>query len=339
VGTASEKRSPDVNRHEFLPISIVFSERFLEHDPGKDHPELPARISTVLDVLKEGPLAKAITFYEPVPCTWEDMLMVHQEEYLFRFEERVLKGRQFLDHPDNRLSYSIYQVAMLAAGAGIKAIDLLEAQISNRIKIAPPFCLVRPPGHHADPTHALGFCFLNNAAIAARYWQKRYGRKKIIIFDFDAHHGNGIQDTFYQDPDVYYISIHEDPILSFPGTGFREETGEGAGKGRNLNIPLMAGGIEKEIIKILDQEITPEIETFAPDAMIIAAGFDAHRMDDMSGLQFRTSTYGRIGQYIRIWSEQYCSARTISILEGGYSLEVLGPSVERYLGALSIKLD
>jgi len=324
-----------VTEARFLPFDILFSERFLDHDPGPDHPESPARMTAILDRLGSGPLSRSYRLVEPEPCALSDILRVHDQNYLFRFEERVLKGRQFLDHPDNRLSWFIYQSALLAAGACTKAVDLAE---SRARQAAPPFCLVRPPGHHADPKHALGFCFLNNAAIAARYWQREHERRRILIFDFDAHHGNGIQDVFYEDPDVFYISLHEDPILSFPGTGFSDETGQGPGLGANLNIPFRQGGTEEEVLELLETRVEPAIEEFEPEAMIVAAGFDAHIMDDMSGLQFTTRTYGKIGTYVRAWAEGFCSGRVVSILEGGYNLDVLGPSVELYLGALSIEL-
>ena len=319
-----------------MPFQILYSPRFLDHDPGPDHPESPARLTSILETLEAGPLSASMLLTEPKPCSLSDILAVHDENYLFRFEEQVLKGRQFLDHPDNRLSWFTYQSAMLAAGACVTAVDLAETKGPD---MAPPFCLVRPPGHHADPRHALGFCFLNNAAIAARYWQKRHGRKRILIFDFDAHHGNGIQDLFYHDPDVFYLSIHEDPILSFPGTGFADERGEGAGLGANLNIPLTRGGTEQEVMELLEGQVSEAVEAFAPEAVIAAAGFDAHLMDDMSGLQYRTGTYGKIGTYVRAWAEQFAQGRLVSILEGGYNLDVLGRSVELYLGALSIEID
>ena len=242
-----------------------------------------------------------------------------------RFEEVALSGRSYLGHPDNQLCYETYEIALLAAGAGLTGIDLIEKEPNDSI-----FCSVRPPGHHAEKSIALGFCFLNNVAVAARYWQQEYSRQKIAIVDFDAHHGNGIQSAFEEDPDILYISTHEHPTFSFPGTGYAEERGTGSGKGTTLNIPLLPGAGDLEVRKAFAEQIEPTLVKFRPDAIIIAAGFDGHKFDDMSGLSFSTELYGHLGRRIASLGENLCNGRVLSILEGGYHLPSLATSVGAY---------
>jgi acetoin utilization deacetylase AcuC-like enzyme len=217
-----------------------------------------------------------------------------------------------------------------AAGAVCAAVD---GVIDGSFKQA--FCAVRPPGHHAEPTRPFGFCFFNNRVIAARYWQKHYGRRRICVLDFDAHHGNGIQTAFEEDADVLYVSIHEHPSFSYPGTGWAEERGLGPGRGTLLNIPLPPGSRDDQVLEALDRDVFAALEAFRPEAMVIAAGFDAHLEDDMSGLAYSTELYGRIGSRLAAWSESFCPGRLLHILEGGYHLPVLGDCVETYLKGLA----
>lgn len=304
--------------------------RYLDHDTGgDDHPEIPARLQVIESALARLDWAVPNLTIEPTPAEKRWLLAVHPEEYLLRFEEVALSGRSYLGHPDNQLSYATYEIALLAAGGGLTGIDLLEKHPGS---VA--FCNVRPPGHHAEKTIALGFCFLNNVAIAARYWQKKYSRHRIAIIDFDAHHGNGIQSIFEEDPEVLYISTHEHPTFSFPGTGYGEETGSGLGEGTTLNIPFLPGTADQDMKKAFLEQIEPAIARFKPEALIIAAGFDAHRLDDMSGLLFSTELYGFLGQRIARLGSKHCAGRLLSILEGGYHLPSLAASVSEYCRAI-----
>ncbi len=321
--------------NEFGKLKIVYSDRFLLHDTGgKDHPESAARLDVIWQSLENGPLAGNIEVLSPRKVDRELLLSVHSEAYVFRFEEACLSGMEMLGHSDNRISYQSYEVALLSAGASQSGIDFLEnMKTSDRV-----FCCIRPPGHHSEESLALGFCFFNNAAIAARYWQNVYNRKRIFILDFDAHHGNGIQEIFDEDPDVFYASIHEHPTFSFPGTGYEEDTGTGRGEGATLNIALPPGGSDSAVLKALEGRVAGALEDFQPDCIIAAAGFDAHEYDDMSGLAYSTRLYGHIGTFLGALADRYCDGRLLSILEGGYNLDVLGPSVEMYLGGLSLKV-
>ena len=316
----------------FKNIHLVTSPDYLLHDTGDpDHPEQPERLKAILSKLEQGPLSQGLLKVSPVPASRENILAVHDDNYLLRFEDACLSGREYFGHTDNRICYETWQVAFLSAGGGITGIDLIEADQADLV-----FCAIRPPGHHAEAGLPLGFCFFNNVAVAARYWQKKYGRKRILIFDFDAHHGNGIQEIFDEDSGVMYVSIHEHPTFSFPGTGWDYENGTGAGQGFTFNFPLPPGAGDEQVLQTLKEKITPAVENFRPECIIIAAGFDAHSVDDMSGLDWTTLVYGRLGTVIANWADRFTQGRVLSILEGGYVPEALAASVETYLGGLSL---
>ncbi len=312
-----------------LPASLIIidDQRYLLHDTGGcGHPEIPARLQAIHQAIEQSESISDVTFLPPQPAARDYLTLSHDENWLFRFEESVLSGQTFIDHSDNQISYDSYEVACLAAGAGITAVDLLENQEADNV-----FCLVRPPGHHAEHSYPFGFCFFNNCVVALRYWQKQYAKKRILVFDFDAHHGNGIQSAFEEEAGSFYISIHEHPSFSYPGTGYGEETGIGEGKGSILNIPLSPGSGRRELDNIFGSVIPEKLEEWQPQAIIVAAGFDAHKEDDMSGLSYSTELYEEIGREIKKWADVYTDGKIISILEGGYEISVLGESVESYL--------
>ncbi|MCK4838844.1 MAG: histone deacetylase [Desulfobulbaceae bacterium] len=304
--------------------------RYLQHETdGDDHPEIPARLEEVNCQLQRLARTNQIICLEPCEAERRWILAIHSNDYLLRFEETALTGHSYFGHPDNRLGYYTYEIALLAAGAGLAGIDLAEKEPHATI-----FCSVRPPGHHAEKSMALGFCFLNNVAIAARYWQDKYQRRRIAIIDFDAHHGNGIQAAFEESPEVFYLSIHEHPTFSFPGTGYAEENGTGAGIGMTLNITLLPGAKDTEVQNAFTRQIEPALEDFKPEVLIIAAGFDGHRLDDMSGLAYSSMLYRFFGQEIAALGRRHCQGRVITILEGGYHLPSLGESFTEYCSGL-----
>ena len=311
-------------------ITIVTDSFLLSHDTGGgEHPEVPERLQAVDRQLQSGPLASSLNYvqHEPAPREW--LLSFHTEAWLFRFEESVLSGRTYMDHPDNQICYESYDVAISSAGTGLTGVDLIEKD-----GFGPVFCSTRPPGHHAEPNMPFGFCFLNNCVIAARYWQKKYKRQRVCIIDFDAHHGNGIQTAFEEDADSLYISIHEHPSFSYPGTGYAEEKGMEAGIGTILNIPLLPGASDRKFFEAWDREINEKLNQFKPEVIIIAAGFDGHEQDDMSGLNYTTQLYGELGRKIGLLAEKFTQGRLLSILEGGYHIPSLAESVEEYLTGL-----
>ncbi|HBI14459.1 MAG TPA: histone deacetylase [Desulfobulbaceae bacterium] len=311
-------------------ITLVTSSRFGDHDiRGEEHPEVAARLQCISDQLQAGNLAPLLRYVEPTEAGRQWLLTFHNDSWLFRFEEEVLSGRSFIGHQDNQVCYETFAVAQLAAGAAINGVDLVEGGSGG-----PVFCAVRPPGHHAEPNLPLGFCFLNNCVIAARYWQKQHNRRRLCVLDFDAHHGNGIQTAFEEDREVLYISIHEHPSFSFPGTGFAEETCGGRDEGGLLNVPLQPGAGDEQVIAALDGKVAERLAGFRPEALIIAAGFDGHREDDMSGLNYSTALYQMLGERIGGWAREHAGGRVLSILEGGYHLPSLAASVEAYLTGL-----
>ncbi|OAG26795.1 histone deacetylase family protein [Thermodesulfatator autotrophicus] len=307
-------------------LPVIFSPDFQYHRTSPQHPEKPERLDVIMKRLKEGLLGEIIKIIEPSPAPLEWVKEVHDSNYLLRFEEACLRGRSFICGKENEICYDTYEIAFIAAGAVLKAVDLVE----KGEKFI--FCPVRPPGHHAERYTALGFCFLNNVAIGARYWQKNYGRR-ILIIDWDAHHGNGIQNIFYEDDEVFYVSIHENPRFSFPGTGLPEEKGRGRGEGYNLNIPLSLDSGDVQFIEAFLEKIEPVVKEFKPEGLIIAAGFDAHQDDDMAYLNVTTAGFAEASEIVRQWSEEF-DFPVISVLEGGYNLDILPVCVAVHLKAM-----
>lgn len=304
--------------------------RYLHHETGGgEHPETPDRLKEIAHQVQKLNSTQQLVTLEPQAAKRDLILTIHSDAYLLRFEETALAGHSYLCHPDNSLGYDTYEIALLAAGAGLTGIDLAEKESHATI-----FCSVRPPGHHAEQSIALGFCFLNNVAIAARYWQDKYQRQRIAIIDFDAHHGNGIQAAFEESPDIFYASIHEHPTFSFPGTGYAEEHGTGAGLDTTLNIPLLPGATDLEAQSAFTQQIEPALNDFKPDALLLAAGFDGHRLDDMSGLAYSSSLYRFFGQRVTALAQHHCQGRVVTILEGGYHMPSLGESFNKYCSGL-----
>lgn len=309
-----------------ISVTIISDPAYSKHDTGGgEHPEIPERLQVIADALQESSLRPYLKSLSPKPATRSQLLVFHTEDWLFRFEEAVLKGMTYIDHPDNQVGYESYDIATLSAGAGLVGVDKVEADSDTVV-----FGLNRPPGHHAEPNMPFGFCFFNNCVIAARYWQEQYHRKRICILDFDAHHGNGIQTAFEEDPDAAYISIHEHPSFSYPGTGWPEENGLGAGKGTLLNLPLLPGAGDEQVRETF-ASIVSFLERFQPEALVVGAGFDAHVDDDMSGLAFSTDIYLELGMFVAELAHTFTQGRLLSLLEGGYNIEKLGSCTALFL--------
>nr|GMD49602.1 histone deacetylase 14 isoform X2 [Ipomoea batatas] len=218
-----------------------------------------------------------------------------------------------------------FQESLMAAGAGISVLDSVVA--ASRVSQDPPvgFALIRPPGHHAIPKGAMGFCVFGNIAIAARYAQRVHGLKRVFIIDFDVHHGNGTNDAFYEDPDVFFLSTHQDG--SYPGTGKIDQIGAGQGEGSTLNLPLPGGSGDTAMRKVFDDVIAPCAQRFKPDIILVSAGYDAHMLDPLAHLQFTTGTYYMLASNIKQLAKDLCGGRCVFFLEGGYNLDSLSHSV------------
>jgi len=306
---------------------IVYSDVYLNHETG-DHPESPRRLTAIMDGLESRKILDDLVQVEPIRARTEEIELVHSPSYNKWVEEMVNRGERFLDAGDTVVSAGSYEAALLAAGGVIAAVDAVMAgNISNC------FCAVRPPGHHALYDRAMGFCLFNNVAIGARYLQKSYGIKRVLIVDWDVHHGNGTQDTFYRDPFVFYFSTHQYP--HYPGSGSAGETGAGEGEGLTLNIPMDSGAGDDEYLRVFNEKLVPAMGEFQPEFVFVSAGFDGHMSDPLSSINLTGEGFGRLTAVVKGIADKYASSRLISVLEGGYDLDGLSDSVaEHILGLL-----
>ena len=274
----------------------------------------------------------ALTRYSPRPAERHWVETVHTDEYIRRAESACSAGLPFLDSMDVAISPRSYEVALLAAGAPLALADALVAgEIHNG------FALVRPPGHHAEHNTALGFCLFNNVAILARYLQRQHGFDKIAIVDWDVHHGNGTQHTFESDPSVLYVSTHQYPY--YPGTGAASERGEGRGKGTIVNCPMRAGSTDSAYELAFMERIIPALEAYAPEVILISAGFDAHRDDPLAEIKLSTAAFSWMSERVLEIADHRAGGRVLSLLEGGYNLTRLGDCVAAHLAELKRAAD
>jgi acetoin utilization deacetylase AcuC-like enzyme len=246
-----------------------------------------------------------------------------------RFEEACLWGMPEFEHQDNSICRDTYDIALLAVGGVLKAIDsVMEGEVKNA------FCAIRPPGHHAEIDKAMGFCYFNNVAIGARYLQQRWNIKRVAIIDFDVHHGNGTQHIFETDDTVFYYSIHEHPSFAYPGTGREFETGHSGGEGYTVNTPILPGRGDDEYREKLTTDLEPAFKKFDPEVVLLSAGFDAHVSDLMSGTSLTTEGYDYVNETILNLVNGNAGGRVISVLEGGYNLEILPTLVANHIKKL-----
>ena len=300
---------------------FVSDSTFLQHDSGPGHPESPRRLAAIVERLERGAL-EGVRQVRPRAASLESVLRVHDREYLDGV--RDMSANRTADTP---VSPATYDCALLASGGVQTAIDEVMAGRADNA-----FCAHRPPGHHAEVNLAMGFCYFNHAAVAARYLQDHHGLERIAVLDWDVHHGNGTQHTFEEDPSVYYFSIHQYP--HYPGTGAASERGKGAGRGTTLNLPVPAGYGDDEYLRLFREMLEPALEAFGPEFVLISAGFDAHRSDPLGGMELTEGGFENLTTLVLRMASRLCQKRVVSLLEGGYDLEATAASVEAHLHAL-----
>jgi len=294
-----------------------------EHLTGPHHPERPERFDAALDALSGMELAAI----RPRLANFDEIALCHRAEYIRMVEREVMTGFHELSTGDTIISHRSWDAALRATGATLNAVDAVFSK-----RMANAFCIVRPPGHHATPVIGMGFCIFNNIAIAARYAQKKYGIGKVLIADWDVHHGNGTQDIFYSDGSVFFFSTHQHPW--YPGTGLPDETGDGPGRGMTLNCPFPAGSGRKEILGAFQEKLLPAAKEVKPELVLISAGFDSRAGDPLGQFTLTDADFADLTHVMREIADQYASGRLVSVLEGGYSLTGLASAVRAHVQAL-----
>lgn len=295
-----------------------------QHDPGPGHPEQVARWDAAVRGIGAGriaaPAGRAATF--------EELALCHTPEYIRTARRDVEAGMAALSTGDTDVCAHSYEVALRAAGTCLTAVDMvMRGEAGNAM------CVVRPPGHHATHNRGMGFCLFNNVAVAARYAQRRHGAERVLIADWDVHHGNGTQDIFYADPSVFFFSTHQSPW--YPGTGAAQETGAGAARGRTMNCPFPAGSGREEILGAFRNRLAPAMDDFKPDLVMISAGFDSRRNDPLGRFLLADADFAELTGMLLEMADKSAKGRLVSVLEGGYNLEGLSKAVGAHADALS----
>ena len=304
-----------------MKVGVVFSPVYFEHDTG-EHPENASRLEAVVSHLKESGTWEKLAHISPSPATLEELLRVHSEGHVRYVREMAESGGGRID-ADTVISSRSFEAALYAAGGVKSALDTVM-----RGEGSSAFALVRPPGHHATRTQTMGFCLFNNVAVAAAHALDMYKLQRVLILDFDVHHGNGTQDIFQSEPRVCYISVHQSPL--YPGSGSVEERGTG----NTFNIPLPPGCGDKEYERIYDEVVSPLAGRFKPQIVFISAGFDAHWADELASMCLSITGYAQIMRSIKSLADELCGGKLVLSLEGGYNLAALSGAVNAVFDVL-----
>jgi len=309
-----------------MSTALVYDPAYLKHVTGH-HPESPERLKVIISALQQDEaLWTRLHHLSPRPVSDKDIMRCHSYRLIEQVRSLCENRVRFVDL-DTAICPESFEVARLAAGAATLAVDEVFNDASNAI------ALVRPPGHHATSDRAMGFCLFNNVAIAARYAQVHYGADRVLIIDWDVHHGNGTQEIFYRDPSVFYFSTHQYPY--YPGTGSTTERGLDKGEGTTLNVPLSEGTSAAAHREAFGEALKAIEKTFPPDLIIVSAGFDSRRGDPLGGLMLEDSDFSEMTKQVMEMADRNASGRVISVLEGGYNLNTLGETVRTHINALA----
>lgn len=310
-------------------VAYISSPLYQDHFPGINHPEKPQRLQAIELFLKQHALWNKLEHITPNKATKKDVLLAHSNDLT---EYNLLqRGKNVALDVDTILNEHSIDVSLLACGAGKQAVELLY----NKNQFKKIFAAVRPPGHHAEYNRSMGFCIFNNVAIAAAYALEKKYVKKLLIIDWDVHHGNGTQQIFYNRDDVFYFSIHQSPL--YPGTGTASETGADRGMGFTLNRPLPSGSDDITYQQVMETSLKEIDEYFTPDLVIISAGFDAHKNDPIGGMKVTEHGFSVMTQQVVDFAEKNCEGKIISMLEGGYDLDGLSSSIYHHIKTLAGK--
>lgn len=312
-----------------MKTALIHHPIYQKHDTGQGHPETPKRYEVVMNALrKDADFFNSLLEIQPEQASQGLIQAAHTKEHFRRVEGAFENGLEMLD-ADTAISMKSFDAALYGAGGVCRAVDaVLNAEAKNA------FVAVRPPGHHATAESAMGFCIFNNVAVAARYAQNLYKEiERVAIIDWDVHHGNGTQGIFYDDPSVFFFSMHQYPW--YPGTGSKGETGFGRGKSYTLNVPVKAHTKAGEQRGMFESAIGDISRNFKPDLIIISAGFDAHLTDPLGQLRLEDKDYVAMTKVVKNWADEVCGGRVVSALEGGYNLETLGETVKNHVAELN----
>ena len=305
-----------------MSTGLVYSPEFLNHRPGAGHPERPERLKAILAGLEKEGLLNRMTNIDFGAAPVSEIQRVHTAGYIARVAQACEQGAAYIDTPDSQICRESYDVARLAVGGVLAAADAIMAKsITNAL------CLVRPPGHHAEADQSMGFCLFNNVAIATRHLQAEYGLGRILILDWDVHHGNGTQHTFEAEAGVFYASFHESPRFCYPGTGWPSEKGIGEGTGTTLNMPFEPGATDEDYRTAWGQQLSPAVKSFRPDFILVSSGYDAHRDDPLAALNLTIDAFIFLMQQTCELAAEFSQNRLLVSLEGGYDLNVLSQAV------------
>lgn len=295
---------------------------------GREHPERPERFDAVVQGLEAAGLLDRLGRVAARAATEEELLLCHTREYLRTAKHDVQQGYGFLSTGDTDITSNSLDIARQAVGGVLNAVDAVLAGAAQNV-----FCAVRPPGHHATASRGMGFCLFNNVAIAARYAQRKHGVERVLIVDWDVHHGNGTQDMFYSDPTVFFFSTHQWPL--YPGTGRADETGDGAAEGTTRNFPFPAGSGRKEVLGAVQNSLVPLAKRFRPELVLISAGFDSRTGDLLGRFTLTDRDFTDLTREVMGIADQYAGGRVVSLLEGGYNLQGLALASAAHVEALS----